>query len=62
MPLFDWCQHKLTCDDLHSCLIRALGTGVWAYFQFVEGDNTKVICKVCQEDEAYVLISRGGTQ
>ena len=40
---------------------KTLRSCVWAYFQLVEGDNTKAICKVCQEDGARVLISRGGT-
>ena len=41
---------------------QSLGSGVWKLFVIVEGDNSKALCKVCQEEGAHVVISRGGKQ
>ena len=53
-------QHSVIRQH-ETAMAQTLRSCVWAYFQLVEGDNTKAICKVCQEDGARVLISRGGT-
>ena len=41
---------------------QSLGSGVWKLFVIVEGDNSKALCKVWQEEKALVAISRGGKQ
>ena len=47
-------QNKAMAQSFRSC--------VWKIFEIVEGDNSKALCKVFQEEGACVVISRGGKQ
>jgi hypothetical protein len=44
----------------YKSMANALKSAVWAYFEILENDNSKAICKVCQEKGCRIIISRGG--
>ena len=37
-------------------------SGVWVYFQIVQGDKTKALCKVWPDKGDHTILSRGGKQ
>jgi hypothetical protein len=41
-------------------MAHAVKSAVWTYFDILEDDNTKAMCKVCQEKGSRIVISRGG--
>jgi hypothetical protein len=41
-------------------MAHAVKSAVWTYFDVLEDDNTKAMCKVCQEKGSRIVISRGG--
>lgn len=43
-----------------SIMAHTLKSEVWRYFKILEDDNTKAMCKVCQEEGSRIVISRGG--
>ena len=43
-------------------MAQSLRSGVWNFFEIEEGDNSKALCKVCQEEGTCVAISQGGKQ
>ena len=56
-----WNKIRCVCDTRQSeGPISSKRSGVWKFFEIVEGDNSKALCKVCQEEGA--CISWGGKQ
>ena len=41
-------------------MAKTLRSSVWKYFKLHDGDDSKALCEVCQDEGARVLISRGG--
>jgi hypothetical protein len=41
-------------------MAHAVKSAVWTYFDILEDENTKAMCKVCQEKGSRIVISRGG--
>jgi hypothetical protein len=40
-------------------MAHAVKSAVWTYFDILEDDNTKAMCKVYQEKGSRIVISRG---
>ena len=41
-------------------MAHAVKSAVWTYFDILENDNTKAMCKICHEKGSRIVISRGG--
>jgi hypothetical protein len=41
-------------------MAHAVKSAVWTYFDTLEDDNTKAMCKVYQEKSSRIVIIRGG--
>jgi hypothetical protein len=41
-------------------MAHAVKSAIWTYFDILEDDNTKAMCKVYQEKGSRIVIIRGG--